>query len=703
MSLLPSGVYANITTPYWADANTGGGGPPGPPGPTGPQGPPGPSTPGPPGPPGPTGPQGIQGIQGLQGIQGFQGIPGPEGPTGPPGSGANAALWANYQAVNTVDVSGFDIINIGSITAGGITESATFGAALLPMANHNVYATNVSVNSYNPLSAMNFIGVGGVNINAPNEDINLNAGDINLSQTDVTSFMNLTAVGGIVLGAGLGVDITGGGAVVVNAGTYINMSCPGNISIGSANVAGADTEIEKVGFSENLVYKAGTADLEIDNVAKLQNTGGNMLINSSGDLNVTTAATGDVNVTSGQDINFSAPGIALFNCDVDIKGIHPSFNFQNSSGVTKAFLDYVEATDKITLSASAGAVVAEAVAYGSRMILDTNGAALTSTDKDVTLQRSQTGTGIVTIATFEDNGIINVGANGITTFPTVKLISGTDPLEFMTIKYDSSIDKGIIKTETNGQMLFDGGASFTMNSGGTMLFTASDPITIQAKANDSSVLMDNSIIMAALGSVDINAPTLIQYTFNDVNSVTIDSLSSVPTNTIAAPAINYDKVGGIPIGDINPPPTPIFVTQQFNWRYSGALSGLSLSSGYCNSLQTEVTTTIVMTGNFNDEILLGVVLVDTTTATTYYSQNANSFDDVTPATDRAYTVAPVRVNLTGNRNWSATITTLFDTNAIVDGAACEIRIFGLLNNPGSHTFDEIRATNRIRPVRSWNV
>jgi hypothetical protein len=108
-----------------------------------------------------------------------------------------------------------------------------------------------------------------------------------------------------------------------------------------------------------------------------------------------------------------------------------------------------------------------------------------------------------------------------------------------------------------------------------------------------------------------------------------------------------------------------------------------------------------MSGNFNDEILLGVVLVDVAAATTYYSENALSFDNVTPATDRAYVVAPVRVNLTGDRNWSATFTTFFDAINIIDGSACEIRIYGLLNNPGSHTFSEVRATNRIRPVRLW--
>jgi hypothetical protein len=165
-----------------------------------------------------------------------------------------------------LDLSGNDLTGVGSLTAGGITESATFGAALYPMLNHDVYATNVSVNSYNPLSAMNFIGVGGVNINAPNNDINLNAGDINLSQTDGTSIMNLTALGGIVLGAGAAIDITAGGAVAINAVGTLQILSTGNVSIGSGNIAGSDTEVEKFSFNDNEMYRNGSVDLQISDI-----------------------------------------------------------------------------------------------------------------------------------------------------------------------------------------------------------------------------------------------------------------------------------------------------------------------------------------------------------------------------------------------------------------------------------------------------
>ena len=181
-----------------------------------------------------------------------------------------------------INMNGGDITNVGTLTASGVSESATFGAALTPMLNHEVYATNVQVNSYNPISAMNFIGVGGINMTAPDEDINLNAGDINLSQTQLTSFMNLTAVGGIVLGAGTAIDLTAGGAVAINAGTTIQILAPGNVSIGSGNVLGADTEVEKVGFSENTIYKAGINDLTISDVALIENEEADLVIKTTG-------------------------------------------------------------------------------------------------------------------------------------------------------------------------------------------------------------------------------------------------------------------------------------------------------------------------------------------------------------------------------------------------------------------------------------
>lgn len=191
----------------------------------------------------------------------------------------------------TINMNGADITNAGSITAGGISESVEYGSAIYPMFANRVYATNVSINSYNPLSAMNFIGVGGINLNAPDEDININAGDINLTGTDTTSIMNINQAGAVQIGAG--------GAIGINAGAYINITAVGNVSLGSGNLLGADTEIEKIGFSDNEIYKViGSADIEISDVAKITNDG------TVGTMEI--SATDTITITSGNNMTLSS-------------------------------------------------------------------------------------------------------------------------------------------------------------------------------------------------------------------------------------------------------------------------------------------------------------------------------------------------------------------------------------------------------------
>jgi hypothetical protein len=261
----------------------------------------------------------------------------------------SAGTINNTKIGNTTPESG----DFTSLTASGLTNSATFGSAVTPMLSHNVYAANVGINSYNPLVAMNFIGVGGVNVNAPDEDINLNAGDINLTQTQPTSFMNLTAAGAIVLAAGGGIDITGGGTIQINSA--------GNVSIGSGNVLGADTEIEKVGFSDSKIYKvSGAADLSIDNVAILKNSGGNMTAESIGTLSlkgesVSIPATNNANISAGGTLTIGSVGNTTIQSDANVVVEGFAFNQTN-----------INATGTASLQASGGMSIA-----GSTMSLTT--------------------------------------------------------------------------------------------------------------------------------------------------------------------------------------------------------------------------------------------------------------------------------------------------------------------------------------------
>jgi hypothetical protein len=233
----------------------------------------------------------------------------------PPGSQSLAQVLAVGNMANTnINMSGNDITSIGTITAGGITDSIVLGSAVAPMASLATYTTDVSINSYNPLTAMNFIGIGGVNINAPDNDINLNAGDINLTQSDSTSIMNLTALGGIVAGAGLGIDLTAGGAVAVNSGLNTSLTAGGSVLIGSGNLLGSDTEVEKVGFKENKIYKVGSLDLALDNVSSIQNSNDLTMTATNMSMlgtNATMNMAGNMSLTTGNILSLDAGTIAM--------------------------------------------------------------------------------------------------------------------------------------------------------------------------------------------------------------------------------------------------------------------------------------------------------------------------------------------------------------------------------------------------------
>jgi hypothetical protein len=145
-------------------------------------------------------------------------------------------------------------------------------------------------------------------IQAPNGDASIVAGDINLTHQDLTSVFNITSFGLMTINAGGLLQIGTAGAILLNAGLYINMTSLGNVSIGSGNVLGADTEIEKVGFKENQIYKAGDDDLEIDNVSSIINIQP-ITINSLSNVNIY----GRNFYTSGNDAtvvgNFTASNI----------------------------------------------------------------------------------------------------------------------------------------------------------------------------------------------------------------------------------------------------------------------------------------------------------------------------------------------------------------------------------------------------------
>ena len=234
-----------------------------------------------------------------------------------------------------------DITNAGSLSAGGITESITFGSGLSPMLSVNANAADISLTSYNPVTAMSFTSLGGMNLVGVT-DINLTCGDINLSQTDVTSVMNLSAVGGIALVAGVAVGIT--------AGTTIQIVAPGQISIGSGNVLGATTEIEKIEFLDNQIFKQlGGSDIVISDVSSITNTGagalGNMSIQADQVLSLTSISS---------NVAISASTSVLLNSKMEIQSDTGKVEFKNAVGTLKGSFGYNVATDFMDLNGSTG-------------------------------------------------------------------------------------------------------------------------------------------------------------------------------------------------------------------------------------------------------------------------------------------------------------------------------------------------------------
>jgi len=173
----------------------------------------------------------------------------------------NIANWSLYPAVSTINADDNDIDNVGSFTAGGVLNTFQLGTGPLPMAAANIRATLVDITGYSPVTQLQVTGLGGVRIEGTGGDVDITAPDVNISATGNTDILNITAVAGIAINAGAGVEI---GAV----GT-IQILSTGNVSIGSGNVLGADTEVEKFAFKEEVMSKAGVNDLELEDIAKI--------------------------------------------------------------------------------------------------------------------------------------------------------------------------------------------------------------------------------------------------------------------------------------------------------------------------------------------------------------------------------------------------------------------------------------------------
>ena len=179
----------------------------------------------------------------------------------PPFTLPNDIVCSTLTANNGISsLGGFYVGSLGgNVRMGGIPDTLNQITSFAQSQTHGSASLGYTINSF---------GGGDLTLNSSNDclinvdsDFTVTAGDVNLTQTDATSIFNVTATGAGVMAFGLGLDITTGAGLLINSG--------GNVSIGSGNVLGADTEIEKVAFKENEIYKAGADDLEIRDVSSI--------------------------------------------------------------------------------------------------------------------------------------------------------------------------------------------------------------------------------------------------------------------------------------------------------------------------------------------------------------------------------------------------------------------------------------------------
>lgn len=214
-----------------------------------------PGTPGATGPTGPagvgvTGPTGPTGLQGPQGIQGLTGATGPAGAAGATGSPGNLSTWSSYKALTTVDMSGNNLSNVGSIPNATSIYGQTInfgGVSSIPLgtlsSGGNVSCVSADLTQYVEVGSNT--GLGNITTYGANRPVGTNAlyaeGGVTLTGGGIVHGVEIGAltVAGVdtqridVIPAGIG----------INAATYVQIAAAGAGSFaagGALSLAGGD-------------------------------------------------------------------------------------------------------------------------------------------------------------------------------------------------------------------------------------------------------------------------------------------------------------------------------------------------------------------------------------------------------------------------------------------------------------------------------
>jgi hypothetical protein len=195
--------------------------------------------------------------------------------------------------------------NLGSLTVAGLGNTVDFGTVLPAnpaLTRFSVLSSEVTLTHLDPLTTMTVRGQGDVRVESTAGDLNLIGDDVNISTTGATNVLNITSLGVMQNTAGGAINNSAGGAYAVQAGGLVSILTTGSIQIGSGNVLGATTSIEKLDIDDSVVTKvAGASDLQFQNTTLVQNSGNplNTLTLESVDANATLRAKGIILETTG--------------------------------------------------------------------------------------------------------------------------------------------------------------------------------------------------------------------------------------------------------------------------------------------------------------------------------------------------------------------------------------------------------------------
>jgi hypothetical protein len=230
---------------------------------------------------------------------------------------------------------GNELGGVGNITTEGLFNTVDFGSVIPPsaaLARFTVLSSEVVINHLDPVSQMLIRGQGDVRVESVGGDLDVIGDDVNIAATGLTNILNITSAAAIQNTAGGAINNSAGGAFAVQAGGLISLLTTGSIQIGSGNVLGATTSIEKLDIEDSEVSKiSGAADLSFKNTALIQNSGNsiNKVHVEAIDANTEVFGRGIILRTTGVPGGMGASG------DIQLQvGTSPQVVLSQTTGIT---------------------------------------------------------------------------------------------------------------------------------------------------------------------------------------------------------------------------------------------------------------------------------------------------------------------------------------------------------------------------------